>query len=52
MNTEREALKNLVKAWEALPGGDYGSDVVERWLKESMSPAINAAHAVLAEEGN
>ena len=48
-----DALKNMVKAWEALPPGRYtykGINKVDTWLHENMSPAINAARKVLKEE--
>lgn len=45
--TERMALQDVVKAWEALPEGNYGAHYVEKWLREHMKPAIDKARAVL-----
>ena len=44
-----EALRGIVTAWEALPGGqNYGPDEVALWLCKTMAPAINTARAVLS----
>jgi hypothetical protein len=45
--TEREALQNLVKAWEALPLGFYGARTVQRWMDDDIKPAIDQARKVL-----
>lgn len=45
--TEREALENLVRAWEALPVGHYSPHVIERWMKEHLKPAVDNARKVL-----
>lgn len=46
--THKEALEDLVRAWEALPGGhNYSPRDIERWLSEHMTPAINAARDTL-----
>jgi hypothetical protein len=43
-------VKNLISAWEALPGGrNYGPGEVERWLREHMKPAIDAARQVVLD---
>ena len=45
------ALDNLVNAWEYLPGGQRHSTAkVERWLANSMSPAINKARKALGRK--
>lgn len=45
----REALENLVRAWDALPGGrHYRPSEIATWLHEEMSPAINRARAMLS----
>lgn len=49
--TERDALNNLIDAWESLPGGRrYGPREIGDWLKENMSPAINEARKVLGRK--
>ena len=46
---EGEALRAVVAAWEALPGGrDYSIRIVQDWLVKDMKPAIDAARAALA----
>jgi hypothetical protein len=45
--TEREALQQLVKAWEALPTGNYSPRQIQRWLSEHIKPAIDKARLVL-----
>lgn len=45
------ALDNLVNAWEYLPGGqNHSPRDVERWLSNSMSPAINRARRILGRK--
>lgn len=45
------ALDNLVNAWEYLPGGqNHSPHAVERWLSNSMSPAINRARRALGRK--
>ncbi len=41
------ALEHLVKAWNALPVGDYPPRVIAQWLRDDMKPAIDAARALL-----
>ena len=42
----KTTLKNIVDAWEALPGGrNYSVREVERWLIDDMKPAIDAARS-------
>lgn len=43
----RQALADLVEAFDALHQGRYTPKEVERWLAERMAPAINAARKVL-----
>lgn len=45
--TEREALRNVVKAWDSLRMGDYPRDIIETWLADKMKPAIQKARRVL-----
>ena len=40
-------LNDTVVAWEALPGGQQSVKVVEKWLAEKMSAAINRIRAAL-----
>jgi hypothetical protein len=47
--SESEALRKVVKAWEALPEGRYSPREVERWLCREMKPAIDAARAELSK---
>lgn len=50
--TATEALKNVVRAWEALPGGrNYSAYEIADWLKEEMSPAINKAREAIKHNG-
>lgn len=44
------ALRKVVEAWESLPEGDYSPEVIARWLKRQMKPAIDYARAVLTKE--
>lgn len=44
-----DLLKALVAAWEALPGGYQPRKEIERWLAESMKPAIDNARMYLGE---
>lgn len=37
-----EDAKELVKAWESLPAGDYDSDTMAEWLLEDMKPVIDS----------
>lgn len=46
----RDALANVVAAWESLPGGcHYSPREVETWLRTQMTPAVNGARAALTE---
>jgi hypothetical protein len=48
LGTAEEALRNIITAWEALPGEQSHTDIaVERWLRRSMKPAIDRARRVL-----
>jgi hypothetical protein len=46
-NREIERLRALnngiIKAWESLPEGDHPIGTIEKWLSETMFPAIDAA---------
>ena len=45
-----EALDNTVTAWESLKGGQrYTGAVLEEWLADSMSPAIDAIRNLRGE---
>lgn len=45
----RAALSGIVSGWEALPGGrNYMPGEIERWLKDNMKPAIDAARIELS----
>jgi hypothetical protein len=47
-STVEEALRNIIEAWEALPGGRPHADIaVERWLRREMKPAIDRARRLL-----
>jgi hypothetical protein len=46
----REALEQIVREWEAAPGPVY-DQLRKYWLVETMEPAIDAAKAALAKEG-
>lgn len=52
MNSEAEvALNKLVDAWESIGGGKQISNaVIERWLADTMKPAIDEARRVLGRE--
>ena len=47
---EIEALKEVIEAWESLPGGtNYSPSAIGSWLRNSMSPSINNARKVIRE---
>ncbi len=46
-----EVLRGVVAAWEMLPSGHYGASQIDRWLREDMKPAIDAARAALQSSG-
>lgn len=48
--TYEAELKNLIKAWEALPRGRYSPYEVEAWLAGHMKPAIDEARRALGQE--
>jgi hypothetical protein len=33
--------KEIVKAWESLPEGDYDSETISDWLIDDMKPIID-----------
>jgi hypothetical protein len=42
--TDKQVFKNIIKAWESLPGGEnYSPKQIEKWLVNKMGPAINKA---------
>lgn len=44
----REALSDVIRAWEVLPGGQCQSaDDVSYWLRNSMKPAVDKARRCL-----
>ncbi len=46
-----DALENVVKAWEALPGDQrYPAWQIQAWLAQYMSPAIDNARAALGRK--
>lgn len=48
MSEVERALRDLIKAWETLPGPrHYSPDEIQQWLRGSMSPAINNARTIL-----
>ncbi|MFA6180470.1 MAG: hypothetical protein WC696_12730 [Candidatus Methylopumilus sp.] len=47
MSDSDKALKKIIKAWEALPEGNYTPRQIERWLCDRMKPAIDAGRAAL-----
>jgi hypothetical protein len=50
VDTAERALRSLIKAWDALPGGKYHSPwEVEEWLKKDMAPAVSRGRKVLGE---
>jgi hypothetical protein len=48
----REALESLVKAWEALPAGNYSGEAgfarIRNWLSLQMKPAVDGARQALS----
>lgn len=47
------SVEDLIDAWEDLPGGrNYSQRVVQRWLVDTMSPAINRARAALSKHSD
>jgi hypothetical protein len=52
VSAKERALKEVVKAWESLPGGRYSAQEVERWLAGPMVKAINKARKALTPNTN
>lgn len=49
---EREAilaLRNIITAWDAHAGGKATPASVEKWLNETMRPAINEARLITGQ---
>jgi macrodomain Ter protein organizer (MatP/YcbG family) len=46
-STTEEALRNVVRAWEALPRGNHTPAEVEGWMHRHMKPAIDRARRLL-----
>lgn len=46
-----ELLRNIVRAWKTLPGGNYAPDIVQDWLNRQMKPALDAARRFLRDPG-
>lgn len=40
-NKEKELLNQVVDAWESLKGGEYNTDIIEKWLVEDMKPILD-----------
>jgi hypothetical protein len=47
MDSTEAALRDVIRAWEALPEGDCCLLVVQAWLNDEMTPAIHRARDVL-----
>lgn len=47
MSSCKDALKNVIAAWESLPEGDYSSERIETWLNGEMKTAIDHARKFL-----
>lgn len=46
-----DLARNVVAAWEALPGGrNYGPKVVESWLVTHMAPMVNDLRSLIIRE--
>lgn len=46
-----EALRGVVRAWDALPGGKfYSPAMMQDWLLHKMAPAIAAARLALGAD--
>ncbi len=46
--TPKQALENVIKAWEDLPGGkSYSAFDVGEWLQHTMKPAMDKARRSL-----
>ena len=46
--TPKIALRDIIKAWDSLPGGhNYSPEKIEEWLIIHMGPAIKRAREVL-----
>lgn len=41
-------LAKVIAAWDALPTGFHEGEIIQRWLKEHMLPAIDSARAALS----
>ena len=48
---DQKLLNDIIDAWESLEGGqNYTPDLIEHWLREDMSPAINKARKALGRK--
>lgn len=51
MTKHEKALNDLIDAWESLEGGgSHRPATVESWLRERMSPAVNAARKIIGRK--
>ncbi len=45
----REILEDVIRAWEALPGGrNHSRQVIQDWLVQDMKPMVDRMRAELA----
>jgi len=50
MNRELEALVGIVAAWEEVPEGNHSPARLERWIMNTLAPAIRKCREVLPVE--
>lgn len=46
----QDALRNIIRAWEATKPGNTTAREIQRWLVEDMKPAIDAARSALLDD--
>ncbi len=46
-----EAEVALIRAWDALPTGNYAPSIIQEWLINDMKPAIDKIRNHLTEQG-
>lgn len=47
---ERAAHSNFLDAWQALPEGYHSPSAIDRWLRETMKPAVDRARSTTGGE--
>lgn len=48
---EKDALENLINAWESLPGGKYYSPAdIQTWIVKQIKPNIDTIRTMLSRK--